>query len=363
MDPVRPDYGGGAITSLVPALLGGRPAPFMPSCVDGADAVVLLLFDGLGWQAVEAHRSLLPELDGLEGGPITTVAPSTTASALTSLATGLAPSQHGLVGFRMRVDGEVLNILRWQTTGNRRPPDPFDMQRHTAFLGRPIPVVTRSEFRNSGFTDAQLRGARFVGWNAVSTLVEHCRLLVAAGESFVYGYYPSVDTVAHEYGLHDSFYVAELRAADRLVGELRDALPATTALLVTSDHGQIHIDRGGWIDLAELAPMIAMYAGEARFRYLYAKPGAAAELAAAARETVGDRAWVLTREQLFAEGWIGPAPEGPIGSRVGDVVLAAREPVAFVDPTLPMETKLLGMHGSLTPDEMYVPLLGGRGRA
>jgi hypothetical protein len=48
---------------------------------------------------------------------------------------------------------------------------------------------------------------------------------------------------------------------------------------------------------------------------------------------------------------------------VGDVVLAAREPVAFVDPTLPQETKLLGMHGSLTPDEMYVPLLGGRGRA
>jgi hypothetical protein len=363
MDPVRPDYGGDAITSLIPALVGGRPAPAMPSCVEGADAVVLLLLDGLGWQAVEAHRSLLPELAGLEGGPITTVAPSTTASALTSLATGLAPSQHGLVGFRMRVGDDILNILRWQTTGNHRAPDPFDIQRHTAFLGRPVPVVTRSEFRHSGFTDAQLRGARFVGWNAVSTLVEHCRRLVGDGERFVYGYYPSVDTVAHEFGLHDSFYIAELRAADRLVGELRDALPESTTLLITSDHGQVHVDGAGWVDLADLAPMIAMYAGEARFRYLYAKPGAAAELAAAAREVVGHQAWVLTREELFAEGWIGPAPEGPIGSRVGDVVLAAREPVAFVDPTLPQETKLLGMHGSLTPDEMYVPLLGGRGRA
>jgi hypothetical protein len=363
MDPVRPSYGGDAITSLIPALVGGRPAPAMPSCVEGADAVVLLLLDGLGWQAVEAHRSLLPELAGLEGGPITTVAPSTTASALTSLATGLAPSQHGLVGFRMRVGDDVLNILRWQTTGNHRAPDPFDVQRHTAFLGRPVPVVTRSEFRHSGFTDAQLRGARFVGWNAVSTLVEHCRRLVDAGERFVYGYYPSVDTVAHEYGLLDSFYVSELRAADRLVGDLLDVLPSTTALLVTSDHGQVHVDAGGWVELHDLAPMIAMYAGEARFRYLYSKPGAAADLAVAAREAVGHQAWVLTREELFAEGWIGPAPEGPIGSRVGDVVLAAREPVAFVDPTLPMETKLIGMHGSLTPDEMYVPLLGGRGRA
>jgi predicted AlkP superfamily pyrophosphatase or phosphodiesterase len=292
----------------------------MPACVADADAVVLLVVDGLGWQAVEAHRTLLPELAALEGGPITTVVPSTTASALTSLATGLAPSQHGLVGFRMRVGDEVLNTLRWQMTGNHRPPDPFDMQRHTAFLGRPVPVVTRSEFRHTGFTDAQLRGSRFVGWNAVS-------------------------------------------AVDRMVGEIRDALPAHAALLVVADHGQVHIDPGGWVELYDLAPMVALYAGDARFRYLYARPGAAAELGEAARETVGHQAWVLTRQQLFAGGWIGPAPEGPIGTRVGDVVLAAREPVAFVDPMMPQESKLVGMHGSLTPDEMHVPLLGARGRA
>jgi Type I phosphodiesterase / nucleotide pyrophosphatase len=363
MDPVRPDYGGAAITGVIPALVAGRAAPWLPPGLADADAVVMLLLDGLGWNAIEAHRSLLPELSALEGGPITTVAPSTTASALTSLATGLAPTQHGLVGFRMRVDDTVLNILRWQTTGNRRAPDPFEMQRHTAFLGRPVPVVTRTEFRNSGFTAAQLRGARFIGWNAVSTLVQQCRRLVAEGERFVYGYYPNLDTVAHEFGLYDSFFLAELRAVDRLVGDLLDALAASTALLVVSDHGQVHVDAGGWVELHDLLPMVDMCAGDARFRYLYAKPGAAAELAAAARETVGHQAWVLTREELFAEGWIGPAPEGPIGRRVGDVVLAAREPVGFVDPAMPQETQLVGMHGSLTPDEMYVPLLAGRGRA
>lgn len=363
MDPVRPDYGGAAVTGLVPALVAGRPAPWMPPGVLDAESVVLLVLDGLGWQAVEAHRSLLPDLSRLDGGPITTVAPSTTASALTSIATGLAPSQHGLVGFRMRVDHSVLNILRWQTTGNRRAPDPFDMQRHTAFLGRPVPVVTKSEFRDSGFTDAQLRGGRFIGWHAVSTLVELCRRLVHAGERFVYAYYPNVDTVAHEFGLHDSFYVAELRAVDRLVGDFLAALPASAALLVVSDHGQVHIDPGGWVELADLSSMIEMCAGDARFRYVYAKPGAAADLLAAARESVGHQAWVLSREELFAEGWIGPAPQGPIGRRVGDVVLAAREPVAFVDPAMPIEMQLVGMHGSLTPDEMYVPLLAGRGRA
>jgi Type I phosphodiesterase / nucleotide pyrophosphatase len=363
MEPVRPEYGGAALTGIVPALIGGQPAPWLPQCVVGARSVVLVLVDGLGWNSVEAHRSQLPVLDGLEGGPMTTVAPSTTASALTSLTTGLAPSQHGLVGFRMRVDDEVLNVLRWQTTGNRRPPEPFTVQRHTAFLGRPVPVVTRSEFRNSGFTDAQLRGGRFIGWNAVTSLVEHCRRLVEAGERFVYGYYPYLDTVAHEFGLHESFYELELRAVDELIGRFLEVLPESAAVLVTSDHGQVQVGSGGWIELHDLAPMISMYAGDARFRYLYARPGAAAELADAAHEHVGHAAWVFTREELLTEGWIGPAPEGPIGRRVGDVVLAAREPVGFVDPTMPHETSLVGMHGSLTPDEMYVPLLGGRGRA
>ena len=72
----------------------------------------------------------------MEGGPITTVVPSTTATALTSIATGLAPAQHGLVGYRMLVGGDVLNVLRWTMTGGVKGPDPFDVQRHTAFLGR-----------------------------------------------------------------------------------------------------------------------------------------------------------------------------------------------------------------------------------
>jgi hypothetical protein len=363
MDPVRPDYGGACITGLAPALVGAQPAPWLPAPVDGAAAVVLLLLDGLGWQAVESHPSELPVLRGLEGGPVTTVAPSTTASALTSLATGLAPSQHGIVGFRMRVDGSILNVLRWQPSGARGVPDPFRVQRHDAFLGRPVPVVTRSEFRNSAFTDAQLRGTRFVGWSAPSSLVEHCRRLVDSGERFVYAYYPGIDTVAHEHGLHGAFYRAELRAADALVGALLEALPESAALIVASDHGQVHVEPEGWIELHDLAPLIETRAGDARFRYLYARAGAAAELAEAADAEAGARAWVLTRAQLFDEGWLGPGrPSQSIGRRVGDVVLAARDRVAFVDPAMPHESALVACHGSLTPDEMLVPVLAGRGR-
>lgn len=363
VEPVKAAYGAGSLDQVVPTLLQGRHAPWVPEPVTDAGSIVLLVLDGLGWAQLEGHRASTPELSRMIGGPVTTVSPSTTAAALTSLATGMAPAQHGVVGFRIRTDDTVLNVLRWQVPYGRRAPDPFSVQRHTAFLGRPVPVITKKEFRKTGFTEAHLRGSRFFGWSTVSVLVEHCRRLVGHDERFVYAYYPGVDTVAHEFGLHDEYYLAELAYADELVGRLLDALPSHATLVVTADHGQVHVgDR--WIPLHPLREMYKLCAGEGRFRYLYAKKGASAELLEAARDEFGHQAWVFSRDQLLDEGWLGPGPViASIRRRIGDVILAPRDPVAFVDPDLPNEANLVGAHGSLTPDEMFVPLLAARGRA
>jgi hypothetical protein len=360
VEPVHPDFDGASVAGLVPALVGGRRLPWLPAAALDADAVVLLVLDGLGWNTLDDHVSQLSTLRGMDGGAITTVVPSTTATALTSICTGLAPAQHGIVGFRMLVDGSVLNVLGWHA-GNRRPPDPFDVQRHTAFLGRDVPVVTRAEFRNSGFSRAHLRGARFIGWSTVSVLVGQCRRLVDEGERFVYAYYPGVDSVAHEFGLHDDFYAAELAAADALVAALLDALPPRCTLVVTSDHGQVHLERDDWIELPALASFVDVMAGDGRFRHLHARKGAARDLLDAATETVGERAWIFSRARLLDEGWLGAGATGSVPGRIGDVVLAARDPVAFVDPALPHEAQLRSGHGSITPDEMLVPLLAARG--
>jgi hypothetical protein len=112
-----------------------------------------------------------------------------------------------------------------------------------------------------------------------------------------------------------------------------------------------------------VASHVRAYAGDARLRYLYARPGAEADLLKAAEDAYGDDAWVFSREQLIDERWLGPEPPpGDIASRIGHVTLAAKGNVAFVDPTHPRETRLLAGHGSLSPDEMLVPLLAGRGR-
>jgi hypothetical protein len=358
-----PDYAGPNVMHVVPALLGVRPVDWLPGVVGGARVSVLLVLDGLGWDAVVHGGSRLPELSALEGRSISTVAPSTTPAALTSITTGLPPGRHGMVGYRIRIEQSVLNTIRWHQENGRRPPDPAAVQRNDVFAGRPVPVVTKSEFRTSGFTAAHLRGTEFHGWPTPAVLVEHVRALVGAGAPFVYAYYPGIDEVAHAFGVEGSYFAAEVVAADRLVGALRDALPGDAVLLVTADHGQVGLGPDSWIGLGALDGMVGAYAGDARFRYLYARSGSARDLLAAAEEVAGAHGWVFSREQLFDEGWLGPEPLGAARSRVGDVILAARDAVGFVDPTYARETRLRSAHGSLTRAEIEVPLLAGRGRA
>jgi len=359
MDFVRPDYGGPNTRGLVRALRAG--ADWVPSPVKGADAVVMLILDGLGWSQV-ASRSL-PVLSTLEGGPITTVVPSTTPTALTSISTGLTPAEHGVVGYRIFIGTGVLNVIRWKLHGTKgAEPDPADFQPRDAFDGEPIPVVNRSEFRHTNFTAMQLRGADFRGWQSTATLVEHCRRLVGEGQRFVYAYYDSLDVVAHVYGLRDEYFEREIAFCDDLVGRLLDALPANVAVAVSADHGHVHYERR--VDFAEHDELIAVQSGESRFRYLHAKKGAGRDLYDAVCQTHTSHSWVFSREQVIDERLLGPvAPTPEIARRIGDVVVAAREPVAFDDPRNPGESRLVSGHGSLTPDEMLVPLLAARGRA
>lgn len=360
--PLIPDYGGACIASLVPALLepGDVAPPWLPAAAAEADQVVLLVLDGLGWDQLQARRHLAPTLVGMTGGPITSVSPSTTATALTSIATGLAPGEHGVIGYRVAVGGEVLNVLRWSTAQGdaRRHIDPEQFQTHPAFAAQRPAVVTKAEFASSGFSGAHLCQVRFNGYRVPSTMVTEVGRLLRDGEPFVYAYYDGVDKVAHEYGLGDH-YEAEVVAVDRLVGDILSVLPAGAAVVVTADHGQVHVgDRIVALD-GDLTPHIAFQSGEGRFRWLHARSGRAPALHEAAQAHHGSDAWVVTRDETIEAGWWGPVVSDTARSRLGDVALVAREPVSFHDDADSGPFVLVGRHGSLTEDEMLVPCLVG----
>jgi hypothetical protein len=357
-----PDYGGACIDGVVPALLhraDGNPPRWLPSAAAGADQVVLLVLDGLGWEQLQERASLAPALQAMAGGPITSVAPTTTATALASLTTGRPPAAHGVVGYRVHVgEGQVMNVLRWATpTGDARlsvPPD--DFQPVPPFEGRPVPAVVRAEFLRTGFTAAVLRGTRLHGWRVTSTLVVEIGRLLAAGESFVYGYYDGIDRVAHDFGLGEH-YDAELQSTDDLVAQIAARLPTGATLVVTADHGQVEVG-GRVVDLdADLLAETVLLSGEGRFRWLHARSGRAEWLLEEAEQRYGHLAWVRSRQQLEAAGFFGGPLTPPAAARLGDVALVPFEPVAFRDPGDTGESRLVSRHGSLTPAEVLVPLV------
>jgi predicted AlkP superfamily pyrophosphatase or phosphodiesterase len=360
-EPVIPDYEGGCISNLVAALAHDHGWPWVPAVVNGARQVVLLVLDGLGWDQFEANAGHLPTLSSFTSRSITSVIPSTTAAALTSISTGVPPGDHGIVGYRMLVDGEVLNTLRWWTGKGdaRRSIPPESIQPRVPFGGRKPVVITKGEFNDSGFTRAHLGGTRLNGWRTVSALITNVAQALRAGEPFVYAYYDGIDKVSHEYGLGEH-YRGELEAADAIVAAVQRVLPPGAALVVTADHGQVHTGDDVRTLHADVIKHVSFQSGEGRFRWLHAKPGRTPHLVDAAREHHSSEAWIYTRDEARDLKLFGPRLPETVGRRLGDVCLAATGEHAFFDPTDTGAFQLVGRHGSLTRAEMLVPMCAYR---
>ena len=373
--PVLPDYRGACLSNVVPALLGpSDAADWLPAPIREARAVVLLLVDGMGWEQLEDRAGLAPVLSAMEGGPITTVAPTTTTTALTSLVTGAAPGEHGLIGYQIYIQGQVLNALRW--TAGSRPSDarktivPEQVQTRPAFFGRRVPAVGRSEFQGTGFTRAHLDGVDHKGYKLTSSIAVEVQMLVEGGAPLVYAYYDGPDRIAHEYGF-GPYLDAEFAEVDRLTAQILAVLPPEAALLVVSDHGQVMVGDNKVELSRDVLGLTAVVSGEARFRWLHARPGRARELFDAAVEHYGHHGLVVDRQQVLDEGWFGPHVGSEARSRMGDVALVPRDPVAFIEPKTVLQHspsgkgkppfQLVARHGSLTSAEVLVPCLAAFG--
>ena len=174
-EPVHPGYGAGCVTALIPALLEGRDEqPWLPAGSFEARCVVLFVLDGLGWNQLRTRQGPAPTLSALDGGSITTVAPTTTSAALTSITTGRPPGEHGVVGYRVALREGVLNTLRWSTGGGVREdqPDPRSFQPWPTFGAQCPPVVISAEHSSSGFSRVHLAGTRIIGYEGRSSAVD-----------------------------------------------------------------------------------------------------------------------------------------------------------------------------------------------
>lgn len=380
LDPRKapaPAYGSSALCDVIPAAVAGFGVPGMPATgltLAPADRVCVFLVDGLGWELIGRHPqeapylcSLLPSSLGGTGRPLTAGFPATTATSLASVGTGLPPGAHGLAGYTtLNPDtGELMNQLRWQpwTSPAAWQPYPTVFQLADA-AGIATCQVSSPTFQSTPLTKVALSGGvfhgRLTGEERVDLAADR---LAAADRTLVYTYYSELDAMGHRHGVDSDAWRGQLMMVDRLAQRLAEQLPARAVLYVTADHGMIDIpfDEDSRIDFDEdweLRAGVAVLGGEGRARHVYAVPGAAADVHAVWSEVLGDRMWVASRDEAVEAGWFGPDPEPRVLARIGDVVAAASDDIAITaSRTEPGESRMIGLHGSMTPVEQLVPLL------
>ncbi|MBY8887138.1 alkaline phosphatase family protein [Streptomyces sp. PTM05] len=370
-----PRYGAAALADLLPSVAAGLGVPGVPDtalALEPADRVCVFLVDGMGWELLRAHPDEAPFLTSLLAGslggtgqPLTAGFPSTTATSLASVGTGLPPGAHGLAGYTVAVPGEgrLMNQLRWQPYT-----DPYAWQPYpTVFqladaAGVATCQVSAPAFEHTPLTKIALSGGTFFGRLSGEERMDlAAERLGADDRALVYTYYSELDGMGHRYGVDSDAWRGQLMRVDRFAERLAEQLPPRSALYVTADHGMIDIapeDRIDFDDDWELGAGVALLGGEARARHVYAVPGAAADVHAVWSEVLGDRMWVATRQQAVDAGWFGPRVDERVLGRIGDVVAVAHDEVAVIaSRSEPGESAMVGLHGSLAPVEQLVPLL------
>jgi hypothetical protein len=416
---LRPDFAGRGLANIAPTVLrllapAAADQLTLPPLDDsvlpahlasGVTTVVLVVADGLGHLQLqrEIKAGNAPNLadllhqaangnDRVSYASITSVFPTTTVAALGSLNSGVAPTAHGLLGYTLYLPemNLVAEMIRWGPLNRRvsfadpefgASPEAFFWAEtmyarlHAAGVDRTF-AVNPVGFSGTALTRMLHQQATYAGYIATSSLAPLVSRIVheAAEPTYVYAYWPTIDTIAHVVGPLTPEHGAEVAAFDlqfgRMLAALRDR--PDTLVLLTADHGHIDTVPEEAVSFAAhpelLAMLKALPSGERRAVYLHPRPGATAEVLDYARERLRDVAAAMPREDAVAQGLFGPGPLSTrAAERIGEVLLFPRgtlqlaTPVESPDGTPPPKTPAFrGLHGGLTPDEALVPLLAVR---
>ncbi len=394
-----PRYDGYSTVNLTSTLLqifGAQTLPSSPlhiglvpdGVLDGVKNVVYLVVDALGYRQLKSYVSsgAMPNVEQFikkaSGGagaffPLTTVFPSTTAAALTSIYTGLIPLSHGLLSYSVYLpeinDVADLVFSRYFSDGAKiKNYDSFLHERSAFQLLSEVGVrsvsVSDKAFQGSLLSAVHHRGSTFAGYSFPSTIPT----LVSNefhihDRNFVTIYWPGVDSCAHKYGPMSDECKDEAYVVDTILGRIVDKLKMIkgslddTLFVLTADHGQVLNDESHALQLNSYPELLSMLrvppSGERRSLYLYPKEGYEEAVIRFAEEK-GAR--VMSREEALKSGLYGSGPAKPSHlERIGELIVLPPGTAQWIyDPENGHPVRFFkGAHGGVHSDEMIVPCL------
>jgi len=366
-----PDWSAGSLASVLPSVadrLGvsryaGRDVFDLPA----VPRTVVVLVDGLGHDLLLQRSGHAPFLRShlASARRVPCGFPTTTATSMGSLGTGLLPGAHGLVGMQV-LDPDtdrLVNELSWEDG-----PDPVRWQpNETVFetledAGVAVTMVGPWYFKGSGLTTAALRGGGFRSGRTLDDRVDAVASAVRESKrSLVYLYWGEVDKIGHVHGCQSWQWGDEVEAVDAALARLAARVPDDTSIVITADHGMVDVPFEARVDLAlepELMHGIRHLGGEPRCLQLYTEAGERDAVESLWQSRLRGSATVHTREQLLDAGWFGPVRR-EVEPRIGDLVVITAPSFAVVHSGLmrPEIVRLLGLHGSTSQAELAVPVI------
>jgi len=374
---MRPDYAGGSLVNLVATLVAARGGkalhpPLRDFTLDArVRNVVLLIIDGLGDNYLARHGAG-SELARRRRRSLTSVFPSTTASAITTSYTGRTPLEHGLTGWFVYFGaaGCVSAALPYRSRGDMASLSTRGVDAERVFDTPPLfgslavksLVVTYREIVDSQYNRVHCRGAERLAYDNAEDFVAQLERAVKSGpqRKFIYAYWPHYDAFSHRHGCESAAAARQFAIIDAAFGEALKRLAGTeTTVIATADHGFIDVAPDESLELPEaFFPQLKFpLCGERRIAYCHVH--APAEFAERAQDWLGERADVMPSERLVQDGWLGPGePHPQLRERIGEVALMMRGRYTVKDWT-PGEPRWLhiGNHGGTHQDEMMIPLI------
>jgi predicted AlkP superfamily pyrophosphatase or phosphodiesterase len=356
---------------------------------------VLLLLDGFSYFHFIRYYKKLPffELMVKKGDlyPLTSVFPSTTPAALTTIHTGLTPQEHGLPEWSVYFEefDNIIETLPFKTH-DMSDPDGLIHQGGTAQMlysgetvydqlqqqGIKSYVYLYKKYANSVYSNAVHKGSTVIpfedGQELAEKFLQHFNNDEGPGYHMLY--WGHIDSVAHHFGADSIEYSDAIAAFSSLFME--NLLPGIvkekareTIFLVTADHGHVSIT-GDYIINLNRYPLIEenflhsekgkriLPTGSPRDVFLFIDPNKIHEVVEFLREELIGQAEVLQIDEALNLGLFGI---GEISKkflkRIGNVLVLPYEHYFVWYEFMPGQPYTLrGIHGGLSEDEMIVPL-------
>lgn len=374
-----PDFEGSGLLNLAATIErgfgGASPFPGLaaldPARLEQARCVVLLLVDGFGDERMQRH---VPSLSSQRLCALSSVFPSATAPAITTLLTGAPPCAHAITAWNMDVAelGQVVTFL------------PFRTREGQALAGAPAALLGASplceRITREGSVDTVLVSPREICHSPVNQSFAGPALLrpfddlpglvretVAAvkearARRYIYAYWGKLDTLSHMHGMEADPTLAHMAELERALWQLAEQLAQQDCvLLITADHGFVDIDHV--CDVADHPALRACLrrpiCGELRAGFCHIQPGAEARFVQYVERQLHEHFELLSVQSLIARNMFGlPPRDARLPGRIGDFVLLGRRGAVVIDRPAGAEPfRTLGAHGGLSDAEMAVPLI------